>query len=93
MKTVVAMDSDGHFMVANLENREGVLALIKNIFDGDYLTNMLDNDELEIPIKDDLGDYCCQKWPEFVEQFVQRSILEIVTVDAIDTHGCKCIES
>lgn len=89
METVVAMDSNGHFMAVRIENREEVLDLIKKIDDGDYLTDMLNDGDIEI--KGDLGEYCCTAWVEFVEQFVQCGTLEIVTINEVKVHSCKCV--
>lgn len=75
MKIVVAMDGDGHFMVAPAHEKEKVKNLIGKIHDGDFVANMnKENKEIyesNYPISD-------SDWRQLIYGLEQRGTMEIV---------------
>jgi len=70
---------DGHFMLAKLTDRKGVIKLLKDIQDGDYWANEAEAymDEIGVATKAELFDLSDDKWESFVHDFVQRGTMEI----------------
>lgn len=76
MKLVIGIDGDGHFMASEYHEREKVVNLLKNVHDGDYWAN-LEDDIDNIDTYNTLDE---KGWESFVQNFVQRATLEIVTI-------------
>jgi hypothetical protein len=75
MKIVVAMDEDGHFMVAPFYHKEKVIKLIGKIQGGDFVANMYISEKL---FCDTYDSYSQAEWEDFLSRIVQRGTLEIV---------------
>lgn len=78
-KICVALDADGHFMLANLLDRKEVIKLLKEIHDGDYWANEAKGYMKEIDVTGESGLLIIneQAWLKFVNSFVQRATMEI----------------
>lgn len=74
MKLCVGLDSDAHFILAKYEDRPAVIKLLKQIHDGDFWADEIEDDfdEQGMLISDE------DNWGEFVWRFVQRGTMEIV---------------
>jgi hypothetical protein len=91
MKLLVAMDGDGHFIIAHPTDRTAVLKLLESIEYGDYYNNIINDYNLHI--KPDLSKYCCKAWDDIINHFIQRGVLEYVSVSDYVPMGCKCENS
>jgi hypothetical protein len=78
MKVVVALNSDGHYMVELIENREGVIELLHNISDGDYFIDVVK--DYGIKFKANINEYSDESWESILYTFVQRGIMEIIKI-------------
>ncbi len=75
----VALDGNGHFVLANLDKRVEVIKLLKTIHDGDYWANEANGymEELGIKNETDLLTIEEVEWFNFVRAFEQRGTMEI----------------
>lgn len=75
MKYLVGLDTDGHFVLSCLYDRNGCIQLLKKLSDGDMLglkTNASD-DELILMLAIEFEQYV-------IDNFVCRGLLEIVKI-------------
>jgi len=75
MKVVVAMDEDGHFMVAPYYDKEKVIKLVDRIHGGDFVANMYASDKL---FCDSFDSSSIAEWDDFLARITQRGTFEIV---------------
>lgn len=82
MKYSVALDNDGHFMLAKLSDRKKVISNLKKLDDGDYWANEAEGymEEIDVTGESGLLIIAENKWNEFVGGFVQRGTMEIVEI-------------
>ena len=89
MRIGVAMDADGHFRVAQYDQRKNLLSVIQSIDDGDYFEDIIRNyakkfnistdnpkaawDEFVYSLNDDA-------WFVFLTYFTQRGTFEILDI-------------
>ena len=78
LDVMIAMNGDGHFGVADIDNRHECIKLLKGIQDGDYWENEA------VYILDDMGItetklVGCSKseWNDFIKDMTQRGMMEI----------------
>ena len=81
-KYSVALDGDGHFMLAKLTDRSEVIKNLKQIHDGDYWANDADDymDEIGVSNENELLSLDEDKWVSFVSDFIQRGTMEIIEI-------------
>lgn len=73
MKIVVALDGDGHFTAAPIEERKKVVeSVLMKIHDGDYFRDINDVDDYM-----SLND---EEWLNYLGNFTQRGTCNILTI-------------
>lgn len=82
MKYCVALDGDGHFQLAKLDDRPAVIKILKNISDGDYWADMAEDymESVGAETESDLLTIDEPNWKEFVIDFEQRGMMEIKSI-------------
>lgn len=77
------MDSDGHFCVSDITNRKDTIKLLKKISDGDYWIDMAEDylESVGAETEADLLTINEKSWKEFVSDFEQRGMMEIITLN------------
>ena len=78
----VIMDSDGHFDISDITNREETIKLLKRLHDGDYWANEADGclSDLNIENETDLLKVGPKSWLDFINCFQQRGTMELKTI-------------
>lgn len=84
MRLLASLDTDGHFNLAHVGDREAVKKMIESLHDGDALANS------DVEFRDDLSSYCCQEWNQIVSEFIQRGTMEYVELEDVAPKLCKC---
>ena len=74
---VVGIDSDGHFMIANANNRSKVYKLWERLSDGDFLKN-LHLLGVVVPSEQELVSMGIAEYYGFIAQIQTRGLVEIV---------------
>ena len=85
IKVGVILDSDGHFSVADINNRPAMIKLLKKIDDGAYWTDLHEEalEECGCETEIDMLTIDYPFWWEFINSFTQRKTFEIVNYDSI----------
>jgi len=74
----VALDGDGHFHAAPIDNRKKVLNILKLIQDGDHFADMLNDKEIPTDKLEDVLKLSQDEWFEYYFVFVQRGAFETI---------------
>jgi hypothetical protein len=80
-KAIVTMNEDGHFVAAQIDNREKSISIVKSVYDGelweDYLEDALDDCDLK---EEDLMVCPLNRFDQFLSQFETRGVIEVVEI-------------
>jgi|AntDeeMinimDraft_4_1070355.scaffolds.fasta_scaffold23283_2 hypothetical protein len=85
---ILVSTKDGHFNAAHPADRNRVMTLIKEISDGSYYCDIINDNG--ISVKEDLSEYCCKDWNSLIDEFIGRGHLEYVHLNTNIPKGCIC---